>query len=238
MNMQRYNGWRDLEETIYDHALSKYGWDPNDIYHASEIINVTDPGSWNYVSVNLSIFDYDVATGQPMRYQGTVQSGTNTFYEFTITPEYDAIWENDRVPPDDAVFVASTSSPTTYPTSGPTMHPSLNPTLDPTSDPTLNPTMIPSANPTKNPTSDPSLNPTVYPTSNPTPNPSSTPTSYPPSNHTSNITSNPLSSPTDDPEAAIITNSTDSPTTEADGKEGKLEILMINALTVVLLLAL
>ena len=118
---QQHGGWRDLEEVIFDYALSKYGWDPDAIYHASEVHDVADPGRWNYVTFNLSIFDYDNTTGQPMRYRGTVQSKSDLIYQFTISPENDAVWDRNITPPSNATFVISTSNPTAVPTSAPSI---------------------------------------------------------------------------------------------------------------------
>merc|ERR1712079_966276 len=88
---------------------SKYGWDPTAIYHASVVHNVRDPGRWNYVTFNLSIFDYDNTTGQPQRYTGSVQSGKDTLYQFTISPEDDAVWENKKVPPNNVSYRITTT---------------------------------------------------------------------------------------------------------------------------------
>ena len=98
---------------IFDHAMAKYGWDPKAIYHASEVHDVADPGRWNYVTFNLSIFDYDSTTGQPQKYTGTVQSGNDMTYSFTISPDDDAVWDSNGVPPSDAIYVAETTTSTT-----------------------------------------------------------------------------------------------------------------------------
>jgi len=109
---QEHGGWRQLEEAIFDHAMAKYGWDPKAIYHASAVGDVADPGHWNYVTFNLSMFDYNTATGEPMKYTGTLRSG-HELYSFTISPDLDAVWAEGLAPPSEATFVAETTTSTT-----------------------------------------------------------------------------------------------------------------------------
>eukprot|EP01083_Nonionella_stella_P047368 126771_1 len=112
---QRTGGWRQLEIAVFDHAMSKYGWNETHKYLASEIGQVKSPGTHNFVIFNVTMSDYDAKTGEPMQYIGFVQSGYNTqnadIYSFTITPPNDAIWSGNRVPPTNGTFIESTEAP-------------------------------------------------------------------------------------------------------------------------------
>jgi len=93
---QETGGWRDFEEVIFQHALYKYGWDPTSLYEASQIARVHDPEI--YVKYTVSLYDYSSKTGEPMRYEGTVHTGS-TYYHFTIKPDTGVRWKDGRAPP-------------------------------------------------------------------------------------------------------------------------------------------
>ena len=81
---QRNGGWRKMEEVLFDHAMSKYGFNHSAIFHAAEIEVVPNVGKWNYVTLNLSMMDYDPITGEPMKYQALIQSGNDLIYTFIL----------------------------------------------------------------------------------------------------------------------------------------------------------
>jgi len=93
---QETGGWREFEEVIFQHALYKYGWDPSSLYEASQISRVHDPKI--YVKYTVSLYDYSSKTGEPMRYEGTVHTGS-TYYHFTIKPDTGVQWKDGHSPP-------------------------------------------------------------------------------------------------------------------------------------------
>eukprot|EP01084_Bolivina_argentea_P144861 254059_1 len=96
---QRTGAWRNLENLIFNYAVSQYTWDPSNIPHASEVERIRSPGSRNLVKYNVTMSKYDKESGEPMKYAGFVQSGENTLYSFTIMAGKEAKWTHNKAPP-------------------------------------------------------------------------------------------------------------------------------------------